>query len=113
MHLLCVFPPPVVFNPAMSEQLPEPPADMSFNITTPLHGRLGAKKTNPVVEHYNQVQRGEISRSNPNNLRYPNVVTPRSNNPPAQRSATPSGLRMTTLQIMQKQITIVMTHFYH
>ena len=63
-----VCPPPVVYNPPMPEQLPEPPANMNFNETAPLEDRLGTKKTNPIIEHYNQVERGDISRSRPNNL---------------------------------------------
>ena len=47
-----VFPPPVVFYPLMPEQLPKPPSDMNYNLTTPLQSRLGTAKTNPIVEHY-------------------------------------------------------------
>ena len=43
-----------------------------------MHNRLG-KPVNPIIEHFNLVQRGEIS--NTNNLRFPHAVTPRSNNP--------------------------------
>ena len=38
--------------------------------------QVRATKTNPIVEHYNQVQLGEIPRSKPNNLRFPKAVTP-------------------------------------
>ena len=72
--------PPVVFNPPMPEQLPEPPSEI--NVTTPatLKGRLGPKRKNPIVEHYNQVARGGIAQYKTNSLRLPHAVTPRSNN---------------------------------
>ena len=54
-----VFPPPAAFNPSMPAPMPEPPTEL--NGTTPVHTRLG-RYVNPIVEHYNQVQRGEISK---------------------------------------------------
>ena len=65
----------------MPEQLPEPPSDMNFNVTTPVHSRAGTTTANPIVENCNQVQRGEISTTKPNYLSFPYAVTPRSNNP--------------------------------
>ena len=73
-----VFPPPIVYNPHLPESMPEPPSEI--NGTTPVHNRL-VKPVNPIVEHYNQVQRGEISNTRPDNLRFPHAVTPRTNNP--------------------------------
>ena len=65
----------------MPEQLPEPPSDMNFNVTTPVHSRAGTTTANPIVENCNQVQRGEISTTKPNYLSFPYAVTPHSNNP--------------------------------
>ena len=62
----------------MPEPMQKPPTEI--NGTTPVHKRLG-KYVNPIAEHYNLVQRGEISNTRPNNLRFPHAVTPRSNNP--------------------------------
>ena len=76
-----VFPPHVVYNPPMSEQLSEPPTNLNFNETTLIHERIGTQKTNPIVEHYSQVQRGENSQSRPINLRFPNAVTTRISHP--------------------------------
>ena len=77
-----VYPSPAAYNtpiPApMPEPMPEPPTEL--NGTTPVHNRLG-KHVNPFIEHYNLVQRGEISNTRPNNLRFPHAVTPRSTNP--------------------------------
>ena len=77
-----VYPPPATFNPPMPapmpEPMPEPPTEL--NGTTPVHIRLG-KYVNPIIEHYNLVQRGEISNIRPNNLRFPHAVTPRSSDP--------------------------------
>ena len=73
-----VFPPPAAFNPPMPAPMPEPPTEI--NGTTPVYNRLG-KQVNPIIEHYNLVQGGEISNTRPNNLRFPNAVTPRSTNP--------------------------------
>ena len=77
-----VYPPPAAFNPPMPapmpETMPEPPTEL--NGTTPVHNRLG-KYVNPIIEHYNLVQRGEISNTRPNNLRFSLAVTPRSSNP--------------------------------
>ena len=73
-----VYPPPAAFNPPMPAQLPETPTEL--NGTTPVHNRLG-KPVNPIIEHYKLVQRGEISNTRPNNLRFPHAVTPRSNKP--------------------------------
>ena len=99
-----VFPPPIVINPPISEQLTEPPKN--FNETTPRHQRIGTKPINPIVEHFNQVKRGENSMTRPNNLRFPE--TPRSNNPKsfsnkvhtnnqqATRLVTRFGLKTTT-----------------
>ena len=56
----------------MPEQMPEPPTDLNPNETKPVHNRLG-KPVNPIVQHYNQVQREEISRTRPNNLRFPTL----------------------------------------
>ena len=64
----------------MPEPMPEPPTDLKLNATTPVRNRLG-KPVNPIVEHYNQVQHGEISNTRPNNLRFPHAVNPKSNNP--------------------------------
>ena len=53
-----VYPPPTAFNPPMPapmpEPMPEPPTEL--NGTTPVHNRLG-KYVNPLIEHYNLVQR--------------------------------------------------------
>ena len=77
-----LYPPPATFNPPMPapmpEPMPEPPTEL--NCTTPVHSRLG-KYVNPIIEHYNLVQRGEISNIRPNNLRFPHAVTPRSSDP--------------------------------
>ena len=77
-----VCPPPAAFNPPMPapmpEPIPEPPTELHG--TTPVHNRLG-KHLNPIIEHYNLVQRGDISNTRPNNLRFPQAVTPRSTNP--------------------------------
>ena len=72
-----VYPPPATFNPPMPEPMPEPPSEL--NGTTPVRNRLG-KYVNPIVEHYNLVQRGEISNTRLN-LQFPHAVTARSNNP--------------------------------
>ena len=73
-----VYPPPAAFNPPMPEPMPEPPTEL--NGTTPVHNRLG-KYVNPIIEHYNLVQRGEISNTRPDNLRFPHAVTPRTSKP--------------------------------
>ena len=77
-----VYPPPVAFNPPMPAPMPkptpEPPTEL--NGTTSVHNRFG-KHVNPIIEHYNLAQRGEISNTRPNNLRFPHAVTPRSTNP--------------------------------
>ena len=59
---MTVFPPPAAFNPPMPAPMPEPPTEL--NGTTPVHSRLG-KHVNPIIEHYNLVQRGEISNTRP------------------------------------------------
>ena len=64
----------------MPEPMPETPTDLNLNETTLVHNRLG-KPVNSIVEHYNQVQRGAISNTRPNKLRFPHAVTPRGNNP--------------------------------
>ena len=70
---LPIFPPPTAFNPQMPpQQFPDPPVKMITKENMSVHNRLG-KPTSPIVEHYNQVQRGEISRTRPNNLRFPNA----------------------------------------
>ena len=73
-----VYPPPAAFNPPKPAPMPEPPTEL--NGTIPVHNRLG-KYVNPIIEHYNLVQRGEISNIRPNNLRFPHAVTPGSSNP--------------------------------
>ena len=77
-----VYPPPTAFNPPMSASMPEPMPEppMEINGTTSVHNRQG-KFVNLKIEHYNLVQRGEISNTRPNNLRFPHAVTPRSSNP--------------------------------
>ena len=77
-----VYPHPVAFNPPMPAPMPEPmpEAPTELNGTTPVHNRLG-KQVNPIIEHYKLVQRGEISNTRPNNLRFAPAVTPRSTNP--------------------------------
>ena len=73
-----VYPPPAAFNPPVPAPMPEPPTELKGTI--PVHNRLG-KYVNPIIEHYNLVQRVEISNTRPNNLRFPHAVTPRSTNP--------------------------------
>ena len=73
-----VYPPPAAFSPPPPAPMPEPPREI--NGTTPVHNRLG-KPVNPIIEHYNLVQRGEISNTRPNNLRFPHAVTSRIINP--------------------------------
>ena len=73
-----VYPPPAAFNPPPPAPMPEPPTEI--NGTTPVRNRLG-KPVKPIIEHYNLFQRGEISNTRPNNLRFPHAVSPRSTNP--------------------------------
>ena len=73
-----IFPPPSAFNPAMPEPMPKPNTEL--NGTTPIHNQTRPHK-NPIVEHYKQVQIGEIANTRPNILRFSNAVTPRSNHP--------------------------------
>ena len=117
-----VYPPPASFNPPMPEPMPEPPTEL--NGTTPVHNRL-AKHVNPIIEHYNLVQRGEISNTRPNNLRFPHAVIPRISNPksffstsartsshPAHASARQYSSKMMIPDCTRTQITSNTTRSY-
>ena len=105
-----VFPTQIVYNPPLPESMPEPPSEI--NGTTPVHNTLG-KPVNPIVEHHNQVQRGEISNTLPNNLRFPHAVTSRSNNPKSFFHPGTYEQSPTTPDFMQIQITKNITLYSH
>ena len=117
-----VYPPPAAFNPPMPAPMPEPPTEL--NGPTSVHNRLG-KYVNPIIEHYYLVQRGEISNTRPNNLRFPHAVTPRSTNPTkvfstsgrasshtALASARPYGSKMMIPDCTRTQIMRSITRSY-
>ena len=60
-----VFPPPMVYNTPMPEQLPEPSTTLNFNETTPIHQRIEAKPINPklnIAIKFNEVNFLEQNR---------------------------------------------------